>query len=112
MKKYEIHAAPLQGITQYTWLNAHNAVFGGIDFYHTPFMRVEHGEVRSRDLADVAPTNNTAPLITQIIACEPTEAAVMVKKLQGMGYSHIELNLGCPHTPLAKKHKGSCRAGG
>lgn len=107
MNNYEIHAAPLQGITQYAWRNAHHAIFGGIDFYHVPFMRIEHGEIRNRDLTDLAPENNTAPIIPQIIACEPTEASLMVNKLKSMGYNHIELNLGCPHVPLAKKHKGS-----
>lgn len=107
MKKYIFHAAPLQGITQYTWRNAHYAVFGGIDYYHTPFMRIEQGEIRSRDLVDVAPENNIAPIITQIIACEPYEASIMIRRLQDMGHKHIELNFGCPHPPLAKKHKGS-----
>ena len=107
MDTIEIHAAPLQGITQYTWRNAHNAIFGGIDFFHSPFMRVEHGEIRNRDIADVIPENNTTSLVPQVIACNANEVAMLVNKLQDLGYDQIELNLGCPHIPLAKRHKGS-----
>ena len=36
-----IHFAPLQGYTEAAYRNAHAAVFGGIDVYHTPFVRVD-----------------------------------------------------------------------
>ena len=39
-----IHFAPLQGYTEAAYRNAHAAVFGGIDVYHTPFVRVDRGE--------------------------------------------------------------------
>ena len=39
-----IHFAPLQGYTEAAYRNAHAAVFGGIDVYHTPFVRVDRGD--------------------------------------------------------------------
>ena len=103
----EILAAPLQGITDAVWRNAHHAVFGGVEAYYAPFMRVERSEIRRRDLSDVAPQNNTAPLVPQLLASPPAEAVMLATALRDMGYHHIDINLGCPHPPVARRHKGS-----
>ena len=50
-----ILCAPVQGITDCHWRNAHNDIFGGADGYYGPFMRVEHGGIRKRDIADALP---------------------------------------------------------
>lgn len=106
--KIEILAAPIQGITDCHWRNAHNDIFGGMDGYYGPFLRVEHGDMRKRDLADVNPTNNTTiNFIPQILACQPKDALRMVSALNDLGYSTIDINLGCPFPPLALHHKGS-----
>ena len=51
-------AAPLQGHTDAHWRAAHASVMashsGAAHCYFTPFARVEHGEVRRRDLRDAA----------------------------------------------------------
>lgn len=36
MNTLPIHLAPLQGYTEAAYRNAHAAVFGGVDVYHTP----------------------------------------------------------------------------
>ena len=55
-----IYCAPLQGYTDAAWRNAHHRIFGGADCYLGPFMRIDRGQVRSRDVADAAPDANTA----------------------------------------------------
>ncbi|MBR6283212.1 MAG: tRNA-dihydrouridine synthase family protein [Muribaculaceae bacterium] len=102
----KILAAPLQGITDAVWRNAHHAVFGGVDAYYAPFMRVERGEIRRRDLTDAAPQHNTAPLVPQLLASPPAEAVMLATALRDMGYQQIDINLGCPHPPVARRHKG------
>ena len=37
----KLYAAPLQGFTEAPWRNFHEEVFGGIDAYYTPFVRIE-----------------------------------------------------------------------
>lgn len=104
----KILCAPVQGVTDCHWRNAQNEIFGGPDGYYGPFMRVEHGEIRKRDLADVSPENNTVPVFTpQILACQPKDALRMVDALAEMGYNTIDINLGCPFPPIALHHKGS-----
>ena len=46
--KIPVLAAPLQGVTDNVWRMAQHEVFGGVDAYYAPFMRVEHGEVRRK----------------------------------------------------------------
>ena len=51
MKKYKIHFAPVQGLTDWTFRNLHAKFFGGVDAYYTPFIRVEKEDsFRSRDM--------------------------------------------------------------
>ena len=106
--KIPVLAAPLQGVTDNVWRMAHHAVFGGVDAYYAPFMRVEHGEVRRKDLRVVEPERNAGTtLIPQILACLPDHALMMVEALKSMGYQRIDINLGCPFPPIALHRKGS-----
>jgi len=106
--KIPVLAAPMQGVTDNVWRMAHHSVFGGVDAYYAPFMRVERGEVRRKDLRDVEPERNAGiTLIPQILACQPDHALMMVEALKQMGYSRIDINLGCPFPPIALHRKGS-----
>lgn len=106
--KIPVLAAPLQGVTDNVWRMAQHEVFGGVDAYYAPFMRVERGEVRRKDLRDVQPERNEGiSLVPQILACQPDHALMMVNALTEMGYSHIDINLGCPFPPIAMHRKGS-----
>lgn len=108
ISSYKIYSAPLQGFTTHVWRNAHARIFGGIDCYLSPFIRIEHGSMLKRDLNDVNPDNNSGiPFIPQILACKPDDATMMVCHLRELGYKHINVNLGCPFPPIALRHKGS-----
>ena len=64
MKKYKIHFAPVQGLTDWTFRNIHAKFFGGVDAYYTPFIRVEKEDsFRSRDMKDCDPELNSVELL-------------------------------------------------
>lgn len=64
-----IHFAPLQGYTDAVYRRAHARIFGGIETYYSPFVRMEHGEIRRKDARDIGPENNPGlHLIPQLIA--------------------------------------------
>ena len=106
--KIPVLAAPLQGVTDNVWRMAQHEVFGGVNAYYAPFMRVEHGEVRRKDLRDVNPERNPGiTLVPQILTCVPDHALMMVQALKQLGYTHIDINLGCPFPPIALHRKGS-----
>ncbi|MDE7388332.1 MAG: tRNA-dihydrouridine synthase family protein, partial [Muribaculaceae bacterium] len=50
----KIYAAPLQGLTDAPWRRFHADVCGGVDTYFMPFLRVEKGIVRAKELRDLA----------------------------------------------------------
>ena len=42
--------APLQGYTTGIYRKAHAEIFGGVDAYYAPFLRIENGKPREKDL--------------------------------------------------------------
>lgn len=45
---------PFARFTEAPWRNLHQEVFGGIDAYYTPFVRMEKGEFRNKDVREIA----------------------------------------------------------
>lgn len=83
-----IHFAPLQGYTDAVYRRAHARIFGGIETYYSPFVRMEHGEIRRRDVRDIEPDNNPSlHLIPQLIAPD-------VDKLEHIMSLFIEKDIG------------------
>lgn len=110
MLKLPIHFAPLQGYTDATYRRLHARLFGGVACYYTPFLRVEHGEVRRKDLRELsaAPSEDGIPLlIPQIIASTPNEGRMLAEAVVARGYREIDVNLGCPFPLQARRHKGA-----
>lgn len=103
-----LYAAPLQGFTELAWRNAHAQVFGGIDAYYSPFVRLEKGEIRNKDKRELLLAGNTVSrLIPQIVAAEPDEFRILVEQISGWGYREIDLNMGCPFPLIVNRRKGS-----
>ena len=106
-----IHFAPLQGYTDAAYRQAHACIFGGIDTYYSPFVRVEHGEIRRKDIRDINPENNrNIHLIPQLIAPQPSTLEQIVSLFIEHNYQEADINLGCPFPMLAKQiGRASCR---
>ena len=101
--------APLQGYTDATYRRFHYEIFEGcIDCYFSPFLRLEHGEARSKDLRDILPeANGKINLIPQIIAKDVDELKRLVAIVTTMGYDKIDLNVGCPFPMQVKRGRGA-----
>ena len=68
-----IHFAPLQGYTDAAFRRLHHELWGGITAYYTPFVRIEKGAFRRKDLADIAPAANAGvPVVPPSCAVWPT----------------------------------------
>lgn len=103
-----IHFAPLQGYTDAAYRQAHARIFGGVDTYYSPFVRVEHGEIRRKDARDINPENNRGVhLIPQLIAPHPDKLEQIMSLFSGYNYREADINLGCPFPTLAKRHNGA-----
>ena len=103
-----IYAAPLQGYTEAAWRNAHEHVFGGVDAYYTPFVRLEKGDMRNKDKRELSALQNSVrSLVPQCVAATPDELQVLVGHIVQAGYKDIDLNMGCPFPLIANHGKGA-----
>ena len=108
MEKPYIAFAPLQGYTDAAFRRAHRGCVGGIDEYYTPFVRIEKGEIRRKDLRDTDPSLNAGvPTVPQVIASNGEEFARLCDALQRQGWNRIDLNMGCPFPMQVRSGRGS-----
>lgn len=103
-------AAPLQGFTEAPLRHWHREIYGGTPHiaYFTPFIRIEKGEVRARDMRDLTSPQcaNHSP-VAQVIARNGEEFATLVGAVAATGCSRIDLNAGCPFPPQVHKGRGA-----
>ena len=103
-----IHFAPLQGHTDDVYRRSHHQLIGDIERYYTPFVRVEAGDIRSKDRRDIDPKNNEGvPVVPQIIFKNLKEFLYLVDEIEALSYHAIDLNMGCPFPLQAKHGRGS-----
>ena len=103
-----IHFAPLQGYTDAIYRSAHARIFGGIASYYTPFVRLEHGDFRRKDVRELDADNNRGVNLTpQLIASMPEKILRILALFIEKGYKNVDINLGCPFPTLAKRHNGA-----
>ena len=108
MNDFYIAFAPLQGYTDAVYRRAHWECVGGVDEYYTPFVRIEKGEIRKKDLRDTEPAaNEGVPTVPQVIAKDGDEFARLCDALQEQGWGRIDLNMGCPFPMQEKAGRGS-----
>lgn len=110
-KDFKLMAAPLQGLTEAPWRNIHNNLFGreqGDVEYFTPFIRIEKGAVRARDMRDYTSELNQGMNVTpQIIFRNLEEWRMLVEALAEAGANRIDMNMGCPFPPQVRKGRGA-----
>lgn len=106
----KIISAPLQGFTDAPWRRFHAEVYGsGVDVYCAPFVRLEHGVIRPRDLRD---SLSEPRAVSQIICRDADEFRALASVLTSNGIRRIDLNLGCPFPPQVKHGRGAGLAAG
>ena len=103
-----IHFAPLQGYTDDVYRRIHHELMGGIQTYYTPFLRMEGGSVRSKDMRDIRPEfNEGVPVVPQIIVKSMKEFDFLTGIVEEKGYTRVDINMGCPFPLQAKHGRGS-----
>ena len=122
--KIKILFAPLQGYTTGPYRKAHAKIFGGVDAYYAPFLRIENGLPREKDLRDLespdidgtANANSVGSadatgadykVVPQIIANSVHEFKTLAKALLQKGFTEIDFNMGCPFPMQVNRHRGA-----
>ena len=122
--------APLQGYTTGIYRKAHAEIFGGVDAYYAPFLRVENGRPREKDLRDIGDDHDLtadakitsaritgtmvngakrtgAKTVPQIIANSVNEFKTLADAIMQKGFTEIDFNMGCPFPMQVSRHRGA-----
>ena len=102
----KLFLAPLQGLTTVELRNLHEKHFGGVDAYFTPFIRLEKGALRKRDVRDIE-NSTVSRLIPQVLAANADELKKILEFLMPLECKEIDLNCGCPFPPVCSKGRGA-----
>jgi len=101
----EIHLAPLQGLTDVVFRQLFQKYYGGADYCYTPFIRIERGEIRQRDLRELD-ADQLPNLVPQILPANAQEVVRLTEAIVDRGYKRVDINIGCPFPPIAAHGKG------
>lgn len=101
--------APLEGITGSVFRRTYDRFFGGIDAYYTPFVTTRDGGImKKKELRDILPENNPGlNIVPQIMTTKADEFVCAASHMEQLGYTEVNLNLGCPSNTVVPKGKGS-----
>ncbi len=103
-----IHFAPMQGYVDGAYRRFHAEIYGGVDCYYTPFIRMEKGEPRRQDIQRLKDSiGDGTPLVPQIIFGNLAEFVSLSNAVKDLGFKRIDLNLGCPYPMQTSKGRGS-----
>lgn len=101
--------APLEGITNATYRTVHHIHFSPMDRYMTPFFVPTAARgLSSKDKKALLPEmNQHMPLVPQLLTNRSEAFLRAAQQLQELGYSEVNLNLGCPSGTVVAKKRGA-----
>lgn len=105
----QLSLAPLQTYTDYHFRNAHQAVYGGVDKFYAPYLKMNNdGTIKTAPKIDVLPKNNPlASVVPQLMACSAEDFFIMADYLQELGYTEVNWNMGCPYPMVTNRNLGA-----
>lgn len=107
IQRYDL--APLDGITKVVFRRVWNRHFGGADRCFIPFFSpTDHHVVTARDFRELDPDQNRdLPSVPQVMSCKAPDFLWAAEVLGDLGYTEVNLNLGCPSGTVVAKGKGA-----
>ena len=103
------YAAPLEGITDSIYRRLHHKYFPGVDRYYTPFFSPTiHRALTPRESRELPPAEcMDVQVVPQVLTKSGEDFIWMAGVCKELGYTQINLNLGCPSGTVTAKGKGS-----
>ncbi len=105
----KIYFAPLEGLTDCVYRSVHRKYFPGVDKYFTPFFSpTVHRSLTPKEARELPPADTLdAIVVPQILTKNAEDFLWFASKCAELGYSEVNLNLGCPSGTVFAKGKGS-----
>lgn len=100
----------MEGITGNIFRRVHAECFGALDRYYTPFLAPPQvgSSFGGKAYKEVDPERNQGlDVVPQLLTNDADAFVWATRQLAGMGYSEVNLNLGCPSGTVVAKGKGS-----
>ncbi len=103
------YMAPMEGITDSIYRRLHHKYFPGVHRYYTPFFSpTVHRALTPRESRELPSADSIGvEVIPQLLTKNPEDFLWMAGVCKDLGYSEINLNLGCPSGTVTAKGKGS-----
>lgn len=101
--------APMQGITDAIYRNTHHRYFGSFQEMMAPYL-LAHGENAPREtiIKKIFQHKfNDYKLIPQILGNDSNALIKYIQQFNELGYTEVNLNLGCPYEFVTRKKRGS-----
>lgn len=101
--------APMEGVTGADYRRVHRRFFPGVDRYYAPFVSPDAaGKIKHRQLDALrAEAEDSAPPVPQILTNDAAAFTAVARQLAELGYTEVNLNLGCPSGTVTGKGKGA-----
>lgn len=101
--------APLEGLTDSTYRRLHHQFFGGPDRYYTPFFSpTVHRALTPREERELPKADSVDfAVVPQILTKNAEDFVWLSGVCRDLGYTEINLNLGCPSGTVTAKGKGA-----
>ena len=107
MSAVRVYFAPMEGLTDHVFRRLHHQYFPGVDRYYMPFFSPTQDHVltnREKRELEYCPEISAVP---QILTKNPEDFVWAANTYAAMGYSEVNLNLGCPSGTVFSKGKGA-----
>ncbi len=104
-----LYLAPLRGVTELVFRNVFCRHFAGFDVAIAPFLNPQQNPSNKIKIyADVLPeSNQQLTIIPQLLNNNASDFLSMALRLEDLGYTQLNWNLGCPSPMIANKKRGS-----
>lgn len=105
----KLYFAPMEGVAGYLYRNAFHSCFEHPDKYFTPFLVPgQDGKFTPKELNEIILEHNKGMyVVPQLLTNRAEDFIKASKELENMGYTEVNLNLGCPSGTVVAKKKGS-----
>ena len=105
----QLYLAPLQGITDWIFREAFYKHIAQFDKTFSPYIRIEKGEfIRKSQCNDILPVHNIYQKpIPQFLGNDIESFTVFEDLCSQLGYSEVNINLGCPFSKVTNHKLGS-----
>ncbi len=105
----QFYFAPMEGLTDHTYRTLHHQFFPGPDKYYMPFFSPTMHRALSPKEQRELPGADTVPYtaVPQILTKSAEDFLWAAQVCRDLGYTEVNLNLGCPSGTVVAKGKGA-----